>query len=281
MAPSDPTNVVVGAASGIGAAAAARLVGRGRLIVADIDGERVKAVATELGGNAWPVACDITDAAHVAHLAAHVERLGALVVTAGVSPSTAEPKRIFEVSLAGRTRVVDAFEPKLGNGSVAVLLAAAGAHAVPSIPVLTALLDNPLDRDVHEALLARGLDADDPRIAYAFANFGVLRLVRRRAAKWGGYGARILSVSPGMIDTPMGRLEARRWPMIADIVTTSPLGRAASPDEIAAVIDFISSGAASYMTGTDVLVDGGISTSTSVEQLGVQPFRRARQISNN
>jgi NAD(P)-dependent dehydrogenase (short-subunit alcohol dehydrogenase family) len=281
VAPSDPINVVVGAASGIGAAVAARLVGRGRLIVADSNGERVEAVAAELGSGAWAVACDITDVSDVARLAAHVGRLGTLVVTAGVSPSTAEPERIFEVSLAGRTRVVDAFEPKLGNGSVAVLLSAAGAHAVPSIPVLTAMLDNPLEGNIHAALVARGLDAADPRIAYAFANHGVLRLVRRRAAKWGSYGARILSVSPGMIDTPMGRLEARRWPLIAEIVNTSPLGRAASPDEIAAVIDFLTSGAASYMTGTDVLVDGGISTSTSVEQLGVQPFRRAHQISRN
>ena len=281
MASPDPINVVVGAASGIGAAVAARLAARGRLIVADIDLSGVAAVAEELGDDVHAVACDITNADDVRRLAANVELLGALVVTAGVSPSTAIPERIFEVSLAGRTRVVDAFEAKVGPGSVAVLLAAAGAHAVPSIPILTGLLDAPLEHNLHESLVARGLDTGDPRIAYAFANHGVLRLVRRRAPAWGRRGGRIVSVSPGMIDTPMGRLEARRWPALAEVVANSPLGRAASPDEIAAVIDFLSSAAASYLTGTDVLVDGGVTTSTSVQQLGVQPFRRSHRVSKN
>ncbi len=281
MPTADPINVVVGAASGIGAAVAARLSVRGRLIVADRDLPGVEAVAAELGDDVHAVGCDITDPDDVRRLAASVPRLGALVVTAGVSPSTAEPEKIFDVSLAGRTRVIDAFQPKVVTGSVAVVLAAAGAHAVPSIPVLMALLDAPFDRNVYESLVARGLDSDDARIAYAFANHGMIRLARRRAPAWGARGGRILSVSPGMIDTPMGRLEARRWPAIGEIVANSPLRRAASPDEIAAVIDFLTGPGASFMTGTDVLVDGGVTTSTSIKQLGVEQFRRRDRISGN
>jgi NAD(P)-dependent dehydrogenase (short-subunit alcohol dehydrogenase family) len=277
----DPINVVVGAASGIGAAVAGRLAGRGPLIVADRDLPGVEAVAAELGPDVHAVACDITEPDDVHALADRVSHLGALVLSAGVSPSMAEPERIFDVSLVGRTRVVDAFEPKIVAGSVAVLLAAAGAHAVPSIPVLLALLDAPFERNVYESLSARGLDSGDPRIAYAFANHGMIRLARRRAASWGPRGGRILSVSPGMIDTPMGRLEVRRWPAIAEIVANSPLQRAASPEEIASVIEFLVGPLASYMTGTDVLVDGGITTSTSVRQLGVEQFRRPDRISKN
>jgi NAD(P)-dependent dehydrogenase (short-subunit alcohol dehydrogenase family) len=177
----DPISVVVGAASGIGAAVAARLALRGPLIVADRDLAGAEAVAAELGEHTRAVMCDVTDADQVRRLAANVTRLGALVVTAGVSPSTADPERIFEVSLVGRTRVVEAFEPKVASGSVAIVLSAAAAHAVPTVPVIAALLDAPFERNIHEALVARGLDSTDPRIAYAFANHGMIRLVRRRA----------------------------------------------------------------------------------------------------
>jgi NAD(P)-dependent dehydrogenase (short-subunit alcohol dehydrogenase family) len=281
VATTDPVTVVVGAASGIGAAVAGRLADRGPMIVADQNLAGVEEIAADLGPDVRPVVCDITVPDDVHRLAGSVRRLGSLVVTAGISPSMGDAERIFEVSLAGRARVVDAFESRVVVGSVAVVMAAAGAHAVPNIPEIMALLDAPFDRTVLDSMVARGLDTRDPRIGYAFANHGMIRLVRNRAAAWGARGGRILSLSPGMIDTPMGRREARRWPVIGDLVANSPLQRAASPDEIAAVVEFLTSRGASFMTGTDVLVDGGITSSTSVKQLGVEPFRRADRISRN
>jgi NAD(P)-dependent dehydrogenase (short-subunit alcohol dehydrogenase family) len=131
-------NVVVGAASGIGAAVAGQLAGRGPLIVADQNIAGVRAIASELGDDAQAVVCDITSASDVAALVARVGRLGDLVVTAGLSPSMAAGQRILDVNLVGRTRIVDAFEATVGPGSVAVVFAAAGAHSVPEIPEVLA-----------------------------------------------------------------------------------------------------------------------------------------------
>jgi NAD(P)-dependent dehydrogenase (short-subunit alcohol dehydrogenase family) len=98
---------------------------------------------------------------------------------------------------------------------------------------------------------------------------------------WGSSGGGILSLSPGIIDTPMGRLEARRRSGVAEIVATSPLGRAASPEEIAAVVEFLTSPAASFMTGSDVLVDGGIVAASSVGRLSPSRCSRVDHLSRN
>ena len=81
--------------------------------------------------------------------------------------------------------------------------------------------------------------------------------MRRLAPAWGAKGARLLSLSPGIVDTGMGRLEAESQPAMAQMVESSALGRIGRPDEVAAVAVFLASDAASFMTGTDVLVDGG------------------------
>jgi NAD(P)-dependent dehydrogenase (short-subunit alcohol dehydrogenase family) len=82
--------------------------------------------------------------------------------------------------------------------------------------------------------------------------------VRSKAASWGKKGARIMSVSPGINDTPMNRKLEEGQPIMAEIIKNSPLSRRGTPDEIANVITFITSPAASLLTGSDVLADGGM-----------------------
>jgi NAD(P)-dependent dehydrogenase (short-subunit alcohol dehydrogenase family) len=227
-------NVVIGGASGIGAAAAALLPGE--TLVADREGGTVR--------------CDLTDPASLVGLAGLVDRLDALVVTAGVSPAMADARTIFDVDLAGMARVLQAFDGLVTAGSVAVCVASMAGHLGAWPAETLESLDDPLGTP--EAGLT-----DDPGTAYVLAKLGVIRLVRRTAPEWGRRGGRILSVSPGVVETPMGRLELSSTEGTSEIAAGCALGRPGRAEEVASVIRFLCSEQASYLTGTDVLVDGG------------------------
>jgi NAD(P)-dependent dehydrogenase (short-subunit alcohol dehydrogenase family) len=228
-------NVVIGGGSGIGQEVAEVL--SGRTVVADRNGTAIK--------------CDLTDASSLASLARDVDELDALVVTAGVSPAMTDARTIFDVDLAGVARVLDAFDHLVRPGVVAVCVASMAGHLGSWTDEILQALDEPL------SCMDAGLTAD-PATAYILAKLGVLRLVRRTARSWGARGARIVSVSPGVIDTPMGRLELADTAGTSAIVEGAALGRPGRAEEIASVIKFLCSDDASYITGTDVLVGGSV-----------------------
>lgn len=262
------TNVVIGAGSGMGDAVARALAPRGRLIVADRNLEAVERVATELGGHTIPMACDITDRAQIDALVDAIDDLGALVLTAGLSGSMAHGRRIFEVNLIGTARVLAAVDEKVGPDTVGVVFASMSGHRVPERPELLRILDDPLSDRFFESLEELGIDPDEPQLAYPVSKRGVHLLARRLCASWGARGARILSVSPGINDTPMNHLDESRHPIMAEIIATSPLGRRGTPEEVANVVEFLTSDKASFMTGSDVLVDGGMVATIPADTTG-------------
>jgi NAD(P)-dependent dehydrogenase (short-subunit alcohol dehydrogenase family) len=242
----------------MGAAVARALAPRKKLIIADRDLTGVQRLAKELDGDICAVACDITDPAHIEALVARIDELESIVLTAGLSASMAPGRRIFEVNLIGTARILQAVEPLLRPGSVGICFASISAHRVRESGPLMASLDDPLSERFFAGLETLGVDPDDAQFAYPMSKRGILRMVRRLAPVWGARGARILSVSPGINDTPMNRLDEQNHPIMADIIKRSPLGRRGQPQEVANVVAFLTSDGASYMTGSDVLIDGGM-----------------------
>lgn len=232
------TDVVVGAGSGMGAACAVLLAdGQRRLVLADRDYRAAKAVARQTGQGAEAVKCDMASEEDIEALTASIGSLGRLIVTAGLSPSMSSGRTILEVNLVATNRLLTAVQPTIADGTVSVVFASTAAYSVPRDPVVDRLLDDPESPTMIPQLEALGL-LDHSGLAYAISKRGVVRMVERRASAWGAAGGRLVSVSPGVIDTPMGRLEKANEPSIADITGSSALRRLGRAEEVAAVAVF-------------------------------------------
>jgi NAD(P)-dependent dehydrogenase (short-subunit alcohol dehydrogenase family) len=255
--------VVIGAASGMGMAVAqqwseAAAPDDGLLLVDRTEGS-VSELARKLGAE-FSVG-DITSATAVSALADRVGAFDAAVITAGLSPTMGSGREIVDVNLAGTARVVEAPLPQVRSEGAIVCFASTAGHML-DLSRLNAVLDEPLNDELYERLQKADAGVDDPAMAYITSKYGVLRYVRKRAADWGARGARIVSVSPGIIETPMGAREFEAQPAMKEMVEQTPIRRVGLAAEVAATACFLASPAASFVSGCDVLVDGGFMGST-------------------
>ena len=244
--------VVTGAAQGMGRACVDRLRDQAdHLLAVDLEAPDINGVEG--------IDCDVSDSDAVARVADRVRELGSfrsLVHAAGISPTMADPRRVFEVDLIGTQLLLDAFEPLVERGSSAVCFASSAAHQVTMLgpdPELDAFVEDPRA----DGFLDRAADRfDDSGLAYAWAKRGVIRAAARAAVTWGRRGGRVNSVSPGLIDTGMGRQEFEAQPIMQVMLDNTPLGRLGQPEEVAALVAFLVSDEASFISGIDILIDG-------------------------
>jgi NAD(P)-dependent dehydrogenase (short-subunit alcohol dehydrogenase family) len=138
-------------------------------------------------------------------------------------------------------------------------------HLAPVDLAIDALFDDPLDQRLLaqlEPLLRAQPGANGSHdlrsAAYSQSKRALLRLCQRRAAAWGARGARIVTISPGMISTPMAQMEVAESPHLQGLIERAPAGRWGSALDIANVAEFLASDLASFVSGSDVRVDGGL-----------------------
>lgn len=256
--------VVVTGTGGMGLAIARRLGGGHHLVLADVSADALRTTAELLRGEGhWvhEALTDVSDAAAVTALADGAAALGpvaAVVHTAGVSPTQASSERIVAVDVVGTALILDAFGAVAGPGTVGVCIAsmAGSMHRAPQ-DVEVAFATTP----TAELASLPALDpaAMDPGTAYSVAKRANQVRVQAAATAWGAKGARVVSVSPGIISTPMGQQElaGANGDGMRTMIEMSGTKRLGTPDDIAAAVEFLVSPAASFITGTDLLVDGG------------------------
>jgi len=260
---------VIGAGS-IGQAIARR-VGVGKhVLLADLREENATAAAEVLSNAGFEVSTatvNVSSRESIQKLvgaATSVGEVTGVIHAAGVSPSQASPATILAVDLYGTAVVLEEFGKVIARGGAGVVIASQSGHRLGA---LTAEQDRALATTPADELLALPMlqpdKVKDSLHAYQLAKRGNSLRVMAEAVRWGKRGARINTISPGIIITPLAKdeLSGPRGEGYRRMIELCPVGRAGTPDEVGNVGALLMGGDGAFITGSDFLMDGGVTAS--------------------
>lgn len=260
--------VVIGAGS-IGQAIARRVSADKHVLLSDLRQDNVDAAVKVLTDAGFKVSTAIVDVSSRESLQALVEQATALgtitgvIHAAGVSPSQASIEAILHVDLYGSALVLELFGNVIASGGSGVVIASQSGHRLPA---LTPEQDRALATTPTEELLALPmLQPDliqDTLHAYQVSKRGNSLRVMAEAVRWGKRGARVNTISPGIIITPLANdeLNGPRGAGYRRMIELCPAGRAGTPDEVGNVAALLMGPDGTFITGSDFLMDGGVTS---------------------
>ena len=259
--------VVIIGAGGIGIAIARRQGIGKTLLLADSNEKTLQSAATELRGASYEVethTVDVSSRASVRQLAQAAAALGRVtqvVNTAGLSPNMAPVDRLLAVDLYGSAVVFEEFQPVIAAGGAGLLISSMAGHMMPALPPEQdhALAYTPADELLALPFLQPAA-VPNTLVAYMLSKRANALRVQAAAMTWGERGARVNAISPKIIVTPLARheLESEIGGIYRAMVDASPAKRMAPPDEIATAAAFLLGPDAGFITGSDLLIDGGV-----------------------
>lgn len=261
--------VVIGAGS-IGQAIARRVGAGKRIVLADLRQENADAAAKTLSEAGFDVSTEIVDVSSrqsvnsLVDLTTAIGNVTGIIHAAGVSPSQASPETILKVDLYGTALVLELFGNVIADGGSGVVIASQSGHRLEplSIEQNKALATTPAE----ELLTLDFLQlpkVKDSLHAYQLSKRGNSLRVMAEAVRWGKRGARINTISPGIIITPLAKdeLSGPRGEGYRRMIKLSAVGRAGTPDEVGNVGALLMGQDGAFITGSDFLMDGGVTAS--------------------
>lgn len=264
-------NVMILTGAGQIGMAIARRVGYGmKIVIGDrskANAEAIARIMNEAGFDAVPVEMDLSSRSSILNLIAEAERYGEitkLVNAAGVSPSQAPIETILKVDLYGTSVLLEEVGKVIAPNGVGVTISSQSGHRMPA---LTPEEDRQLATTPTEELLSLELlqekNIRDTLRAYQLAKRCNVKRVMAEAVKWGECGARVNSISPGIIVTPLAldEFNGPRGDFYKNMFAKCPAGRPGTADEVANVAELLMSDRGAFITGSDILIDGGATAS--------------------
>ena len=251
--------------------AIARRVGFGKhVLLADQRQENAKAAAEVLSNAGYDVSVatvDVSSRKDVHALVKTATGLGqvtGLVHAAGVSPSQASVTTILKVDLYGTALVLEEFGNVIERGGSGVIIASQSGHRLPALSIEQnkALATTPVEKLLGLPFLQPD-QVTDTLHAYQISKRGNSLRVMAEAVRWGKRGARINTISPGIIMTPLAKdeLNGPRGEGYRRMIAISAAGRAGTPDEVGSVAALLMGPDGGFITGSDFLMDGGVTAS--------------------